>query len=365
MGGPATDVLIEAGRFKTFGPDLPAIFDELLDRSEQLTRAALRTIPEGTYRYTDYMDNDGIDLDRRIRIEVAVTVRDGEMHCDFTGSSPQVRGPFNCVPSGSLAAACFAIRVLADPTIPTNGGCFRPIHLTIPKGCVLNPREPAPVCSRTSTIKRVSTSIIAALRPLLPHRTSADPGSVTLLLSFGGHFPDGKPYVMGEIVVAGSGACDDMDGCDVVDTDVSNSTNMPVEAIETEFPLRLHRYGLRPDSGGAGAFRGGLGCVRIYEVLDGPITLSHRGERFFCQAQGYLGGEAGAASRTYILRAASGEREDVPSKIVTALQTGDKLVIETAGGGGWGEPSTRDPMLRAADIADGKVTVGPKLERAA
>src|SRR5215471_12768146 len=104
-----------------------AIFDELLDRSEVLTRAALRTIPDGTYRHVDFSDNDGIDLDRHIRFEVAVTVKDGSFHCDFTGSSPQVRGPFNCVPSGSLAAACYALRAVTDPTIPTNAGCFRPI----------------------------------------------------------------------------------------------------------------------------------------------------------------------------------------------------------------------------------------------
>ncbi len=169
-----------------YGEILPRIFADLLDRSEQLTRAVLRDLPEGTYRYVDYMDNDGIVLDQRMRIEVAVTIKDGSMHCDFTGTSAQVRGPFNCVPSGSLAAACFAIRVLTDPSIPTNGGCFRPISLSIPEGSMLNPKAPAPVCSRTSTIKRVSTSIIAALRPLRPEAVSADPGSTALLLSFGG-----------------------------------------------------------------------------------------------------------------------------------------------------------------------------------
>ena len=339
-----------------YGDDLPRIFEDLLDRSEQLTRAALRAIPNGTYRYVDYMDNDGIDLDRRMRIEVAVTIEDGDMHCDFTGTSPQVRGPFNCVPSGSLAAACFAIRVLTDPSIPTNGGCFRPIRLTIPEGSMLNPREPAAVCSRTSTIKRVATSIIGALRPLRPEAVSADAGSIALLLSFGGRHADGAPYVMGEIVVAGSGACFDMDGTDVVDTDASNSTNMPIEAIETEFPLRMRRYSLRRDSGGAGTFRGGLGCVREYEVLAGPITLTHRGERFYCPAQGYAGGGAGAPSRTRIIRA-GGESEDIPSKIVTTLNTGDRLLIETAGGGGWGEPGARDPIQLERDKQDGKITV--------
>ena len=121
---------------------LPVLFETLLQRSETMTREALRKLPEGTYRYVDFNDNDGIELDRRIRFEVAVTIRDGEFHCDFTGSSEQVRGPFNCVPSGSLAAACFAIRAITDPAIPTNAGCFRPIELTLPKGSIVNPVEP-------------------------------------------------------------------------------------------------------------------------------------------------------------------------------------------------------------------------------
>ncbi len=248
---------------ETYGREpLLAIFDALLDRSELLTRAALRSIPEGTYRYRDEMDNDGLDLHQRIRIAVAVTIADGRMTCDLTGSSSQVRGPFNCVPSGSLAAACFAIRVLTDPTIPTNGGCFRPISLILPPGSVVNPNPPAPVCSRTSTIKRITTCILGAMREALPDKVPADGGSEAILLAFGGNHQDGRPYVMGEIVVAGNGAAQDLDGVDVVDTDASNSTNMPIEAMETEFPLRMRRYALRQDSGGAGTFRGGLGCVR-------------------------------------------------------------------------------------------------------
>ena len=109
-----------------------------------MTRKALRAIPEGTYRYVDYLDNDGIELDKPIRIEVAVTVKGGDIEFDFAGTSPQVTGPLNCVPSGSLAAACYAVRALTDPTIPTNGGCFRPIKLRLPKGTIVNPQEPAP-----------------------------------------------------------------------------------------------------------------------------------------------------------------------------------------------------------------------------
>lgn len=339
-----------------YGPGpLLAIFDALLERSEMLTRAALRTIPEGTYRYSDEMDSDGLDLDRRIHIEVAVTIANGTMTCDLTGSSKQVRGPFNCVPSGSLAAACFAIRVLTDPTIPTNGGCFRPINLVIPPGTVLNPTAPAPVCSRTSTIKRVTTCILGAMREALPDKVPADAGSEAILLAFGGTHADGRPYVMGEIVVAGNGAAGDLDGIDVIDTDASNSTNMPIEAIETEFPLRMRRYALRPDSGGGGTFRGGLGCIREYEVLAGPITFTHRGERHYCPARGHAGGLAGAPARSTIIRA-DGAEETIPSKTVTTLNAGDRVILESAGGGGWGPPAGRERAAIEADRNNGKVS---------
>ncbi|MBM0205870.1 hydantoinase B/oxoprolinase family protein, partial [Micromonospora sp. STR1s_5] len=163
-----------------------AIFDELLDRSERMTRRSLGRIPPGTYRYVDFLDNDGIDLDKLIRIEVAVTVKDESIHLDFTGTSGQVRGPLNCVPSGTLAAACFAVRALTDPKIPTNGGCFRPISLHLPEGSLLNPKEPAPVNARTATIKRVAGSIIAALAEVLPDRVPAASSGEMVMLALGG-----------------------------------------------------------------------------------------------------------------------------------------------------------------------------------
>src|SRR5262249_54931646 len=190
------------------------IVDELLDRSEALTRAALRTIPDGTYRHVDFNDNDGIDLDKNVRFEVAVTVKDGTFHCDFTGSSPQVRGPFNCVPSGSLAAACYAVRAVTDPEIPTTAGCFRPITLVLPKGSVVNPVEPAPVNSRTATIKRITGCILGALKDVLPERVPADSSGELLILMFGGHYRDGSAYVTGELIAGGSGAGAESDGVD-------------------------------------------------------------------------------------------------------------------------------------------------------
>ncbi|MCW5604816.1 MAG: hydantoinase B/oxoprolinase family protein, partial [Burkholderiales bacterium] len=337
-----------------YGADLlMAIFDELLDRSEIMTREALRRIPEGTYRYVDAMDNDGIELDKPIRVEVAVTVKDGTIEFDLTGTSPQVRGPMNCVPSGSQAAAYYAVRVLTDPTIPTNGGCFRPVRLKLPEGSLANPVEPAPVNARTSTIKRIATSMVSALAEVLPDRVGAPAAGTLLVVAFGGRHADGRRYIVGELIAGGSGAADGLDGVDVVDTDASNCMNLPAEAMEMEAPIRLHRVALRRDSGGAGEFRGGLGVVREYEILADGVSFTHRGERHFSAAPGLKGGLPGASARS-VIRRTDGSEEVIPSKALTVLNKGDRVIVETPGGGGYGDPRQRKTV--ADDTANGKIS---------
>jgi N-methylhydantoinase B/oxoprolinase/acetone carboxylase alpha subunit len=333
---------------------LTAIFNELLDRSETMTRHALARIPAGTYRYVDFLDNDGIELDKPIRIEVAVTLRDSSIHIDFTGTSKQVRGPLNCVPSGSLAAACFAIRALTDPAIPTNAGCFRPISLHLPEGSLVNPEEPAPVNARTSTIKRIANCIMSALGEVLPDRVPAPSAGEMLMVAFGGRHPAGGNFVTGDLVASGSGATSKSDGVDVIETDATNCMNLPAEAMEMETPIRLHRAAVRSGSGGLGKFRGGLGTIREYEALVDNVTFTHRGERHFSAARGVFGGHDGARAESEIIRA-NGTREIIPSKIVTRLMKGDRVVVRTAGGAGYGEPAARDPAMAAADAADEKL----------
>ena len=333
---------------------LLAIFEELLGRSETMTRQALAKIPRGTYRYVDFMDNDGIELDKPIRIEVAVTVSDAGIHIDFTGTSPQVRGPMNCVPSGSLAAACFAIRAVTDPAIPTNAGCFRPITLHLPEGSLVNPVEPAPVNARTSTIKRITTSILGALAEAIPDRMPAPAAGQMALVAFGGRHPSGGNFVTGDLIASGSGASATSDGVDVIETDATNCMNLPAEAMEMETPIRLNRLSLRAGSGGAGTHRGGLGTLREYEVLTDNVTFTHRGERHFSAARGVFGGGDGARAESVILRA-DGTTETIPSKVVTRLMKGDRVILQTAGGAGYGDPALRSADATAADVADGKV----------
>src|SRR5262249_54276645 len=204
-----------------------------------------------------------------IRIEVAVTIDNNDMTIDFAGSSPQVRGPFNAVPSGSLAAACYVVRAITDPTIPTNGGCFRPIPLRLPEGSIIHPREPPPPNAPPAHLKPTARPILRALAQAAPGRVPADSGGELLVLACGGERRDGTRYVTGELVAGGSGAGAEKDGVDVIETDATNCMNLPAEALELDAPIRVHRVALRRDSGGAGAQRGGLGTVREYEILHG------------------------------------------------------------------------------------------------
>ena len=334
---------------------LSTIAEQLLSRSERLVRRAIERIPDGRYPYVDWLDNDGVALDDAVRIEVVVEVAGDQIVVDFEGTSAQVRGPFNCVPSGARAGAYFAVIAMTDPTVPINGGCFRPVRLLLPQGSLVNPREPAPVNSRTSTIKRIAGSIVGALRRARPEDAPADAASALHVLAFGGMREGDTPYVVGELIASGSGASRGKDGVDVIETDGSNCMNLPVEALEMDVPIRVRRSELRPDSGGPGEFRGGLGISREYELLSGEVVFTHRGERHRRPARGAAGGESGACARS-VIRRADGAEEVIPSKIVTRLWPGDRVEINTAGGGGYGDPAARSAARRLADLAGGKVS---------
>jgi N-methylhydantoinase B len=332
-------------------------FGLLLDRSEALTRDALARLPEGTYRFVDWLDNDGVDIDRRIRIEVAATLKDGEIHFDLTGTDAQVRGPVNCVPSGSLAAACFAVRAVTDPTIPNNAGCFRPIRLTLPEGSLVNPTEPAPVNARTATIKRITGCMLGALAQAAPTRVPAANSGELVVMAFGGQWHGRQSFVTGDLLAGGSGASADLDGVDAIESDATNCMNVPAEAMELEAPIRVRRCALRPDTGGAGTGRGGLGLVKEFEILPsatGGVSFSHRGERHFVAPPGMAGGHDGGLAASRILRA-DGRAEEIPSKLVTRLAPGDRVIVGTAGGAGWGDPKRRGRSAVADDLADGKI----------
>ncbi|MCK8784354.1 hydantoinase B/oxoprolinase family protein [Roseomonas sp. NAR14] len=314
---------------------LGAVLAALVRRAEQATRAAIRAMPDGTWHYADALDNDGVDLDRPVRIAVAVTIAGDGMTIDFAGSAPQVRGPINAVPAGVMAGAYFALRAVTGADIPNNGGCFRPLHLRLPEGSVVNPRPPAAVNARTATVKILTNAILGALAQAVPDRVPAANSGLSVIMALSGRRPDGSTFVLTEAVQGGSGGSASGPGVGAVSTDIGNTMNQPVEAMETDAPVRVHRLALRRGSGGAGRHPGGDGVVREYEVLRGPLTLTFRGERHDHRARGAMGGGDGLPSEAWILRA-DGAREPIRSKLTTVLHAGDRLLMATAGAGGWG-----------------------------
>jgi len=333
-----------------------AYIGELLARAERLTRRQIEGIPDGDYAFADHLDNDGVDLGRRVRIAVTVRVRGSAMTFDFTGSDDQVRGPFNSVPASTLSAVYYAIRAISDPSIPNNGGCFRAVDAVLPEGSVVNPRPPAPVSCRTATIKRIADTILGALVRALPGRMPAANSGTLLVMALGGRDPEtGRPFVASELAAGGMGARPGKDGIDVIETDVSNCMNIPIESVEMGFPLRIARARLWTDSGGAGEHRGGLGLEKVFEATATDVMVSHRGERFASAPWGLHGGGPGRSGHAFILRR-DGAREDLPSKKMIVLHPGDQLWEYIAGGAGYGDPLDRDPGRVLADAQDGKVS---------
>jgi N-methylhydantoinase B len=314
---------------------LTAMMQELVRRAEAATRTAIRAIPDGSWTYEDALDNDGVDLDRPVPIRLCVTVEDDTITLDFTGTSPQVRGPVNAAPAGVMAGAFFALRAVTGPDIPNNGGCARPLRVVLPEGSLLNPRMPAAVNARTGTVKLLTNAVLGALAQALPDRIPAANSGCATVMALSGRRADGSAWVVTEVMAGGSGGSSQGPGVHGVSTDVGNTMNLPVEAMETDAPVRVHRLSVRRGSGGAGLHPGGCGIEREYEVLRGPLTLTFRGERHHHAARGSAGGADGLMAEAWVIRR-DGRREEVRSKLTTVLNTGDRLLMGTAGAGGWG-----------------------------
>ena len=330
---------------------------ELMDRAEAMTREKLSAIPDGAYTFTDYLDNDGIDLDQRVTIQATVTIKGSDVYCDFTGTSPQVRGPLNCVPTAAIAGAYYVMRTITDPAIPNNSGCYRPMRLHLPAGTVVNPRPPAAVNARTATIIRIADVLHGALVQALPGKLPAASSGQLLVASFGGLDPRrGAPYVTSELGAGGVGARPTKDGIDVLEMGPSNCMNIPAEAIEMSYPLRVRHYGLRADSGGPGHYRGGLGATKVFEAIDGEVVVSIRGERYFTPPWGLYGGQPAACAQAWVEHT-DGRRTEIPSKRVFTLHQGERLHVDTPGGGGYGDALERPPESVRQDVVDRRVTV--------
>lgn len=330
---------------------LSAYATELIAYAERRMRAELARIPDGEYVGVDYLDNDGVD-DEPVRIAVRIIKRGDSLTLDFSDSAPQRRGPTNCTYYQTMSLVMYTLRCLTDPDIPQNEGIYKPVRLIVPEGRALNAQFPAAVAAGWEISRRTIDAICRALQPVLPDRVPAGSNGAMNQFSFGGRRLDGSHYAYYETHGGGFGARPTKDGMDGVHS-VSNTLNTPVEELELCYPLVVRRYALRVGSEGAGRYRGGLGLTRELEFLT-DATLSVISDREVHRPWGIAGGHDAAGSDFAVI--SGGERRRLGTKAVTHLRAGDRLIINTAGGGGFGPPAARDPAAVARDVADGKVT---------
>jgi len=313
--------------------------EELKAYAERMTREAIRRIPEGCYRFEDYLDDDGVTAEP-IRIAVAVTVKGGQAVVDFTGTSPQVAGSVNAVYAVTLSAVFYVFRCLVDFDIPSNAGCMVPLTVIAPEGSVVNARPPAAVAGgNVETSQRIVDVLLGALAQALPDRIpAASAGTMSNLVIGGTDHERGRHFAYYETIAGGMGARPTRDGVDAVQTHMTNTRNTPIEALEHAYPLRVLRYEIRRGSGGRGRHRGGDGIRRDVELLtDAAVGLLADRRRF--RPYGLRGGESGQGGES-ILISKDGERP-LGSKFHLRARAGEIISIRTPGGGGYGRPEGR------------------------
>jgi len=328
---------------------------QILDGSERAMRAMISRIPDGTYEFEDVIDDDGL-TDAPIRIHAAITVAGEEMVVDLSGCGPQALGPVNATLASSGSAVVYAVMACADRPIPANAGCRRPVRVVAPEGLVVNARHPAPVANRIVVSHRLATTLLGALHKAVPGRIPAAYYGASYVCTF--QMIDGAAVrsVLVEIEVGGGGAHPLQDGLNAYSHGMHNNANIPIEMIESEVPLTVTEYALLPGTGGAGQRRGGLGLVREWRVDCEEAVFTANLERFKSRPYGLDGGGPGAPGRLLHIR--DGHVTALPSKIGNLrLRRGDRIRLETSGGGGFGAPGNRSASDAAADRAGGYIPV--------
>ena len=332
-----------------------AAMAELRAYGERKIRAALARVPDGVYMFEDWMDDDGAG-GPPVPIRVEITVAGDAIALDFAGTGAQVPGDINVVYLALVATVYYALKALLDPTIPANGGFYRAIRVTAPEGSIVNALPPAPVAWRTQTCQRVADVIFGALAPALPEQVIAATNGANSAWVFSGVDPrTGQYYVYLETIGGGSGGSARSDGLDGVQVHITNTSNLPVECLEMEYPLLVEEYAFVADSGGPGRFRGGLGLRRRIRLLAGEATFLGTLERARVAPWGLFGGREGG--RGALVLNAETEGEQVLSSKVAGrhLATNDTVTIVTPGAGGYGPPAERDRDALARDLREGKV----------
>ena len=339
---------------------------EVMDYSERLMRAALSDLPDGAGVFEDFCDGDGIaddelGKDAPFRIRLSVQKRGDRLIVDFSGTDAQVKGPMNAPLSVTASGVYCGLKTAIDPNnlIPPNSGCWRAIEISVPKGSVVSATFPAPVVYANHEMShRVADMVMGALASFLPQQVMACSQGTSAILTLGGVDPrNGRRYVSYETIKGGFGARPNKDGIDCIASGISNTMNTPVEIIEMSFPVRVERYEINPDSGGAGRYRGGCGAIRVWRLLQGAdATGALCMERMVSPPFGLLGGKAGAAAAV-TLTTPDGATRPLPGKGAFNAPAGSVIAMITPGSGGFGPPSDRDRTAAGRDLLDGYVSV--------
>lgn len=307
----------------------------LQDYTERVMRATVRQIPDGRYTFSDALDDDGFGRER-VRIEVAVTIDGDRAEVDFAGSDPQTTGGVNANFAITLSAVLYVFRCLVPDDVLYNAGIARVVTVRAPEGTIVNARRPAAVAAgNVEASQRITDTVLGALARALPGVVPAASQGTMNNVTLGGRWPgDGRPFAYYETLAGGMGGRPGLRGLDAVHTHMTNTRNTPVEALEHAVPVRVRQYAVRRGSGGAGRFEGGDGLVREYEALV-PTSVTVLSERRALRPWGAQGGEAGASGRN-VRVAVDGTETVLGGKASFELAPGERLRIETPGGGGWG-----------------------------
>lgn len=330
--------------------------ESILDATEQHVRTALKEVPDGEYVFEDVLDDDGFGHENVV-VCVKVTLRGDEITLDFTGTAPQVKGNVNISYSGLQATVAYTLKCLIGPDIPSNEGFYRPIRIIAPEGSLVNSSFPAATASRAQACQRVVDVIIGALAQAIPKRAVAAANGSNTALTFYGRKPEsGQYYVYIETYGGGSGGRANKDGKDGVQVHITNTSNLPIEALEQEYPLFIETYTLVPDSGGPGKCRGGLGLRRDIRIVGHSCEIAAQAERFRIGPWGIFGGKE-AQTGEILLRPGSPSQVSLPSKTSGVEVKDDEVVrIQTPGGGGYGPPGERSPQAVEKDLREGKIS---------
>jgi N-methylhydantoinase B len=333
---------------------------EIKAYAERRMRAEIDALPDGTVEFADSLDDDGQGHED-LRIAATVSVDGDELVVDFAGTSDQVAGAVNAPLAVTASATYYAVRCVTDPDVPPNAGTYRPVEMRAPEGTIVNARPPAAVVGGNLEVsQRVTDVLLGAFGTEAPERSVAAAQGTMNSVTFGGTDRAGEPFAFYETVGGGYGGRAGADGMDGVHAHMSNTLNTPAEVLETVYPLRVRRYTYRPDSGGVGEFRGGLGLRRDIEVLTDDVAFSLLADRRRHRPYGIAGGGPGVAGEDRIER--DGESETCPGKSTHTLDTGDVVSVRTPGGGGYGDPADRSSDAVARDLRFGTLSAAAARE---